>query len=101
MSQPSPTMTVADATATRGSAPIAPFRFADPDFRRDPYPYYARLRRDMPVSRLHMPRRGETYLAARYDDVYQLLRDTERFANDRRSVGHEVSWAERTFSMGI
>jgi cytochrome P450 PksS len=45
--------------------------------------------------------RGETFIATRYDDVLQLLRDTERFANDRRTVGHEVTWAKRTFSMGI
>jgi cytochrome P450 PksS len=94
-------MTVADVAASRRSAPTAQFGFSDPEFRRDPYPYYARLRRDMPVSRMEMSRRGETYLAARYDDVYKLLRDTDRFANDCRTVGREVPWIQSTFSMGI
>ncbi len=95
-------MTVADVSSARRSAPVAPFVFTDPAVRRDPYPYYARLRREMPVARMHMNfQRGETLIATRYDDVYQLMRDTERFANDRRTVGQKISWIEQTLGMGI
>lgn len=88
------------ATATR-TAPTPSFNFTTPEFRRDPYPFYAQLRREMPIIRLSQGRRGESFYVARYDDVMVLLRDVERFANDRRTAGHKVSWLESRLSLGI
>lgn len=88
------------ATATR-TAPTPPFDFTTPEYRRDPYPFYARLRRDMPIVRLNQGRRGESFYVSRYDDVMLLLKDVERFASDKRTAGHEVSWLESRLSLGV
>lgn len=88
------------ATTTR-TAPTPPFDFTTPAYRRDPYPFYARLRRDMPIVRITQGRRGESYYVSRYDDVMVLLRDVERFASDKRTAGHKVSWLETKLSLGV
>src|SRR5262245_61364232 len=77
------------------------FSFSDPDFRRDPYPFYARMRRETPVFRLKEGRRGDSFYVTRYDDVMTLLRDTERFVNNKRNAGHQVSRLASALSMGI
>jgi cytochrome P450 len=48
------------------------------DFREDPYPYYAALRRDRPVYR--EPRYGG-FLLTRFDDVLEALLDHEVFSS--------------------
>jgi cytochrome P450 PksS len=83
------------------TAPTPAFTFETPAYRRDPYPFYAQLRRDAPLVRMTQGRRGESYYAARYDDVMVLLRDADRFANDKRSAGHRVSWLESRLSQGL
>ena len=88
-------------TRATSTAPTPSFNFATPEFRRDPYPFYAQLRREMPIFRLNQGRRGESFYVSRYDDVMVLLKDTERFANDKRSAGLQVSWLESRLSMGI
>lgn len=88
------------ATATR-TAPTPSFDFTTPAYRRDPYPFYAQLRRDMPIVRIHQGRRGETFYASRYDDVMILLRDVARFASDKRTAGHKMSWLESRLSLGV
>jgi len=53
---------------------------ARPEFKANPYPFYARLRADTPVcptSLLGQP----TWLISRYDDVVMVLKD-ERFTKD-------------------
>jgi len=53
---------------------------ARPEFKANPYPFYARLRAEAPVCRgtlLLQP----TWLVTRYDDVLMVLRD-ERFVKD-------------------
>lgn len=88
------------ATAT-STAPTPSFDFSTPEFRSDPYPFYAQLRREMPIVRMRQGRRGESYYISRYDDVMALLRDVERFASDKRTAGHKVSWIEQRMSMGV
>src|SRR5215213_10108472 len=58
---------------------------ATPDFKADPYPTYARLREETPVSRTTIGWRRQAWLVARYDDVAALLRDA-RFAKDPLSA---------------
>jgi len=54
---------------------------ADPRFKANPYPFYARLRAEAPVYRVKLPFWGAVCLVTRYDDVLQVIKD-ERFAND-------------------
>lgn len=59
--------------------------FTAPAFRADPYPTYARLRRDTPVVRVKRPLFGDIYLLTRYDDCAGLFTDP-RFANNPRNA---------------
>lgn len=93
-------MSTAEAV-TIATAPTPPFTFTDPAFRADPYPFYARMRREMPIFRMKNGRRGDGFYVTRYDDVMALMRDTGRFANDKRNAGHAVSRLESMLSMGI
>lgn len=54
---------------------------ANPRFKANPYPFYARLRAEAPVYRLTLPFWGAVCLVTRYEDVLLVLKD-ERFAND-------------------
>lgn len=87
-------------TATR-TAPTPSFTFTSPEVRRDPYPFYARLRRDMPIIHMTGGRIGPSFYVSRYDDVLGLIRDVEGFASDKRTAGHKVSWLESRLSMGL
>ncbi len=82
-------------------APTPSFDFTTPAYRRDPYPFYAQLRRDMPIARLVQGRRGETLYVSRYDDVMVLHKDVERFASDKRTAGHKISWIESRLAMNV
>jgi len=66
-------------------SPIIPPQLASPQFKANPYPFYARLRAEAPVYRITLPTRQVAWLVTRYDDVLALLKD-ERFAKDRFSV---------------
>jgi cytochrome P450 len=56
------------------------FDFLDPETSGRPYEAYARLREEAPVYR--DPRTG-FYLITRYDDVREVLLDTERYSSQR------------------
>ena len=49
-------------------------------FKANPYPIYARLRKESPVYQTKGFRNQQSWLLTRYDDVSDLLRDDERFA---------------------
>ena len=55
---------------------------ASPEFKADPYPFYARLRAESPVFQVELPTRQPAWLITRYDDVAALLKD-ERFVKDK------------------
>jgi cytochrome P450 PksS len=58
--------------------------FTDPAFRADPYPVYAWLRKNEPVTRVRAPLGyGDAWMITRYDDVVAVFRDL-RFSNDLR-----------------
>ncbi len=61
--------------------PIKAPDLADPRFKANPYPFYARLRAEAPVYRVKLPFWGAVCLVTRYDDVLQVIKG-ERFAND-------------------
>ena len=58
--------------------PRSPFDLTSPEFLRDPYPIYASLRREMPVS---WDDRLGYWFVTRYADVHALLRD-HRLSSD-------------------
>ncbi len=58
--------------------------FLDPAIQSDPYPAYRTLRDEAPV--FQMPETG-FYMVTRYNDVRDVLRDTETFSNDIRVIG--------------
>jgi cytochrome P450 len=45
------------------------------DFAHDPYPFFAQLRQDAPVSRVELPGGVAAWLVTRYDDARQALAD--------------------------
>jgi cytochrome P450 len=60
-------------TDTRGKRVTIP-NIASPEFKADPYPFYARLRAESPVFRVELPTRQPAWLVTRYDDVAALLK---------------------------
>jgi cytochrome P450 PksS len=78
-----------------------PFSFRDPEFRRDPYPFYAQMRCETPVFRTKQGRRGDSFYVTRYDDVMTVLRDTDRFVNNRRNAGGRDSRLVSALTLGI
>jgi cytochrome P450 PksS len=59
----------------------ASVNLASPEFKANPYPFYARLRAEAPVHRVTLPTRETAWLITRYDDVAVVLKD-ERFVKD-------------------
>jgi cytochrome P450 len=58
----------------------------NPAFKANPFPYYARLRADEPISR-HVQSDGRGYwLVTRYDDVLAVLRDPRFIKNWRAQL---------------
>lgn len=50
------------------------------EYQRDPYPFYARMRRDHPVA---LDERAGCWGVYRYDDVRQVITDHDSFSSDR------------------
>jgi cytochrome P450 len=61
---------------------INPPDLANPQFKANPYPFYARLRGEAPVWRTTLPDKRIAWLVTRYEDVAGVLRD-DTFAKDR------------------
>jgi cytochrome P450 len=55
---------------------------ASPEFKANPYPFYAGLRAEEPVCPVVLPDKQVAWLVTRYDDVAMILKD-DRFAKDR------------------
>ena len=70
---------------------------ASPQFKANPYPFYARLRAETPVVRARVPIAGTAWLVTRFDDVVTVLRDG-RFAND---WSPRMPWFLRRFARPI
>jgi cytochrome P450 PksS len=54
---------------------------ASPQFKANPFPFYARLRAEAPIYRTTLPTRETGWLITRYDDAVAVLKD-ERFVKD-------------------
>jgi cytochrome P450 len=65
-----------------GRSPLRdPVNIASPEFKANPYPFYAQLRAEAPVHRMTLPTKETAWLISRYDDVTMVLKD-ERFVKD-------------------
>ena len=62
--------------------PIPVLNIASPEFKANPFPFYARLRSEAPVYRTILPDKQSAWLITRYEDVLAVLKD-ERFCKDR------------------
>ncbi len=58
-----------------------------PEHKRDPFPFYARLRANAPVRQIKTPLLGPVWLITRYDDVMACLKDADRFVKDPNNAG--------------
>jgi cytochrome P450 PksS len=65
----------------RHGTPRTPVNLADPAFKANPFPFYARLRAEAPACRVTLPTKETAWLITRYDDVAGVLKD-ERFVKD-------------------
>jgi cytochrome P450 PksS len=68
-------------TRKRPTPPYGQVNIASPEFKADPYPFYARLRAESPVLRVTLPTGEEGWLVTRYDDAAMVLKD-ERFVKN-------------------
>jgi cytochrome P450 PksS len=58
---------------------------SSPEFKADPFPFYARLRATAPVYPVTLPDGRSAWLVTRYDDVAAVLKD-DRFAKDKHNA---------------
>ncbi len=73
---------------------------ASPEHKANPFPFYARLRREEPVFRVTLPDKRTAWLITRYDDVVQTLRDG-RFAKDMTSVMSQEQLSKQPWIPGF
>jgi cytochrome P450 len=59
---------------------------ADPKFKANPYPFYAKLRAESPVFQVRLPDKQYAWLVTRYDDVVTVLKDDQRFVKNPRNA---------------
>jgi len=52
----------------------------DPDYLADPYPYYARFRKEAPI--FYAPK-IDFWVVSRYDDIQRIVKDPQTFSNAR------------------
>src|SRR5262245_31822969 len=80
-------------------AMMAP-QLASPQFKANPYPFYARLRAESPVYRTVLPNRQTAWLVTRYDDVVAVLKD-ERLVKDHHNATKPGQPAKAPWVPGI
>jgi len=69
------------AVSQNADYPVDPnFDPLDPDYLADPYPLYARFRREAPI--FYAPK-IDFWVVSRYEDMQNILKDPETFSNVR------------------
>jgi cytochrome P450 len=59
------------------------------EHKRDPFPFYARLRAESPVARLTAPVLGPLWIVTKHADVVACLKQADRFVKDPRNAGRK------------
>jgi cytochrome P450 len=67
-----------------------------PEFKQDPYPFYAKLRAEHPVFPVTLPDGQTAWLITRYDDAASALKD-RRFSKDQLNSGQKRPWVPAFF----
>jgi cytochrome P450 len=67
-----------------------------PQFRSNPYPFYARLRKEHPVIQVVTPDGHLAWLITRYDDALNAFRD-KRLSKDIANLGEKPPWVPKYF----
>jgi cytochrome P450 len=67
--------------------PIKASVLAQPRFKANPYPFYARMRREHPVFQASVPVIGRGWFVTRHEDVVTVAKD-DRFSRDILSLVH-------------
>ena len=77
-----------------------PIDMQAPEFRADPYPFYARMRRETPIFKVRLPGFGrEAWVVTRYDDIVAALKDPKLSSDmiQLRTQGGGARWIPRPF----
>src|SRR6476660_1397206 len=69
---------------------------AGPQFRSNPYPFYARLRNEQPVIQVVTPDGYLAWLITRYDDALNALKD-KRLSKDKANLREKLPWVPKYF----
>lgn len=76
-------------------APIAHVNIASPEFKANPFPFYARLRSEAPVYGTKLPDKRKAWLVTRYQDVVAVLKD-DRLSKDKMNA-QDLPWIPGMF----
>jgi len=68
---------------------------ASPEFKANPFRFYARLRTEAPVYRTKLPDKRNVWLVTRYSDVLSVLKD-DRFGKDK-AIAQTPPWLPGMF----
>ncbi|MDN5697801.1 MAG: cytochrome P450, partial [Rubrobacter sp.] len=85
----------------RASYPVDPeFDPLDEEYLRDPYPHFARFRREQPV--FYAPKM-DFWVVSRYEDIQRIVKDSETFSNARvqEPLQQMDSEALQSFKSGV
>lgn len=80
--------------------PHAPIDIASPEFKANPFPYYARLRAESPVHRVNLRIGSCPWLVTRYDDVVTVLKD-ERFVKQSSNAMTSEQLARQPWALKL
>jgi cytochrome P450 len=69
----------------------------DPEFRANPYPSYAKLRRESPVCQVEP---NGMWAVSRYDDIIAVLKNPKVFSSSALAMALQPSWLKRTNPVG-
>jgi cytochrome P450 len=83
-----------------GMLEIAAPDLASPAFKRNPHPFYARLREESPVWRTKVLNGRTAWLVTRYDDVSEVFKD-DRIVKDPRGAQDPEQRAEEQWVPGV
>ena len=69
------------------SLDLGPVNIFAPEHKRDPFPFYARLRAEAPVARITAPVYGPVWIIAAHEDVVACLKAADQFVKDPQNAG--------------
>ncbi len=67
-----------------------------PQFKANPYPFYAELRAVQPVFQIKLPDGQTAWLITRYDDAFSALKD-RRFSKEKLNASQRQPWMPKFF----